>query len=220
MAKRNSSGEVKSLEDRLGNFAFMRRAREKSRKEEEVKKRAFDDTQEWAGGSMSVSGCTVVMEGGGGNTCPTGRMSFQSFNPRTEKIQKDLESESVVLQRIRDCGTEYRREMASGAEISDLEMAKRLGAVGADMSVLGKPTEKSAPERKQNDHGNEENKQAGGEMEENQDRPAKQRKRGDGGGQGGVFPGSSSRGKLASGKSRKKRSQQNLKKRKHQKEWK
>lgn len=78
---------------------------------------------------MQVSGCTVVVEGGTGISVPTGRMSFLSFNPETEKMQKDLESQSRTLQQIRECGDAYRREMGSGAEISDLEMARRLEGI-------------------------------------------------------------------------------------------
>lgn len=41
MAKRQASGKLKSLEERLGQLGFMRRAREKLRLEESAKEKAF-----------------------------------------------------------------------------------------------------------------------------------------------------------------------------------
>lgn len=41
MAKRHASGKLKSLEERLGQLGFMRRAREKLRLEESAKEKAF-----------------------------------------------------------------------------------------------------------------------------------------------------------------------------------
>lgn len=67
--------------------------------------------------------CAVIVEGdpkpGAGTT---GRLSFQSFNPLTDKLRSDLKEEETVRKRIRDLGKD-------GREITDEELAILLPGV-------------------------------------------------------------------------------------------
>lgn len=79
--------------------------------------------------TKASSGCTVIIEGNPPPAAPTGRMSFQNFNPTTERLQKELEVQNKQLKWIREYGEQCRRDKDSGAEISAEEMAKKLKGV-------------------------------------------------------------------------------------------
>ncbi|CAD7702547.1 unnamed protein product [Ostreobium quekettii] len=131
MAKRDAAGAPKSWSSKLDKLSFMRRASHKTKLVDEAKERAFKNEEDhWTvQPSHGTGGCIVIVEGDPPHSAPTSRMSFQNFNPATEKLQRELEGQNQKLQYIRELGEQCRRDKISGAEISAEEMAKRLKTV-------------------------------------------------------------------------------------------
>ncbi|KAJ7947629.1 M-phase phosphoprotein 6 [Quillaja saponaria] len=113
----------RELSTTLRNLKFMQRASlrdENTKKEEEVK-----PDGNFSSPSIAIRKCMVIMEGDPHPGALKGRMSFQSFNPSIDKLNKE---EANICQRTAPTsvsgnqnGKTLFREDADGAECSSVD---------------------------------------------------------------------------------------------------
>lgn len=123
--------EKKKLSSKLSGMKFMQRKDEtNTRKKLEAERERSMRESQWVATGLGTETCIIQDDNRGIPKFSTGRRSFGSFNPKMEKLVKDITEEVLG-------------EAEKGEDISDQQMAKALKKEYTGLPGKGRPKRKN-----------------------------------------------------------------------------